>query len=74
MSIAGFMVSQISEPSLRMVGISTSHDFLQTLCASSTHTMSTPSNDLIESMVWPCSPPNRNRVPFFPRISVSSTS
>ena len=73
-SMSGLSVIQISEPSARIVGISTSQLFLLTPWASSTHTIFTPSNDLIESTVWLCRPENRISVPLAPRISVSSTS
>ena len=47
--------------------------FLETLCASSTQTKSTPSNDLMESIVCSSSPENRNSEPLRPRISESVT-
>jgi len=47
-----------------------SHDRFDTVWASSTHTMSTDSNDLMLSAVWSDKPLNRNSVPFAPRISV----
>lgn len=56
----------IREPALRIVGIRMSHDRLLTAWASSTHTSSTPSKDLIDSAVWSLRPENRNSVPFAP--------
>ncbi|MCY1244680.1 hypothetical protein D9M72_577710 [compost metagenome] len=72
-SSSGLNDSQISEPSLRIVGMSTDHDRLLTDWASSTQTMSQPSNDLIESTVWSDRPENENSVPLAHRSSFSST-
>ena len=44
----GLKVTQISDPALRIVGISTDHDSSETVCASSTQHTSTPSVDLID--------------------------
>ena len=73
-SSSGFSVTMISEPSLRIVGIRMSHERLETAYASSTHTLSTPSNDLIDSAVWSLRPENRNSVPFAPLMTVYCTS
>ena len=44
---SGLKLSQTSEPSLRIVGKTTSHEFFETLAASSTQTPSNASKDLI---------------------------
>ena len=46
-SSSGLKLTQISEPGLRMVGITVRQDFFETFCASSTHRMSAPSSDLM---------------------------
>ena len=46
-TVSGLNVTQISEPSLRMVGISVSQLVSETVCASSTQQKSTPSVDLM---------------------------
>jgi len=52
----GFQLAQSSDPSLRIVG--RNNDRLRALrvCASSTHAMSKPSSDLIDSAVESCIP------------------
>ena len=42
----GLKVIQLSEPGLRIVGITVHQDFLETFWASSTHRISAPSSDL----------------------------
>ena len=44
----GLNVTQISDPGLRMVGIRTSHEDSETVCASSTQQMSMPSVDFTD--------------------------
>ena len=70
----GLNDTHISESGLRIVGIKISHDFFDTVCASSTQTISHPSKDLMDSTVLVANPVKLNVLPLRPRISASRTS